>query len=122
MIKQLTESIADVAELVGIDLAADLVRHFGGTRVYVPKVARDHQDLVQKLGREQADLLVSEFAEQELDVPMHLYDEARARRALIHKLCRKRWTKASIARAAGCTERYVYHVLGQEGGNDPALF
>lgn len=122
MNKQITDSIADVAELLGIDLAAALVQHFGGSRVYVPKVARDHQDLVIKLGRSQADLLVSEFSQQELDVPKNLYNEALARRELIHELFRKRWSKANIARAAGCTERYVYLVLGQPNTNQPSLF
>lgn len=121
--KPLTEAIRDVAEELGVELAADLVRHFGGTRVYVPKVLKPHHDIVKKLGQDKAAALVSAYGGSELDVPMHLYNEAVARRKQIFDLRRRGMSVSSIALDVRCTERQVYAILGQEkDGNAPRLF
>jgi len=112
--KQLTDSIRDVSELCGVQLAAALVKHFGGTRLYCPANLKDHHAVVKKLGHDQAKLLVSTFGGMELDVPMHLFNEQTARRKLVIKLRGKSMTIAYIARTAKCTERRVHQILGNE--------
>ncbi len=112
--KQLTDSIRDVAEALGLPLAQALVDHFGGTRLYVPARLKDHHAVIKKLGQDQAKELASEFGGMEIDVPMHLFNEAKARRKLVIKLHGTKHTIASIARAARCTERQVYDILGTE--------
>lgn len=111
VIRPLTGSIRDIAETIGVDIAAALVAHFGGTRLYVPAAPKPHHGIVKHLAPEQVARLVSTYGGQEIDVPMHLHDEAKARRGLIVKLRRERLSVRAIARQAKCTERHVWQVL-----------
>ncbi|MAO56704.1 MAG: hypothetical protein CMM61_13550 [Rhodospirillaceae bacterium] len=112
--KELTESIRDVAETLGIDIAAALVSKFGGLRLYVPRRAEDHRDVVKLLGMESAKRLVKYYGGIELDIPMHLYNEEKARRQLVITLRGKSFTISQIARRAKCTERRVWQILEED--------
>lgn len=111
--KLLTESIRDIAETVGVEIAAALVEHFGGTRLYIPAKPKPHQAIVQKLEAEHLETLVSAYSGQEIDVPMHLFNEALARRRLVKSLRKKNRSINAIALEARCTERQVYAILAE---------
>ena len=112
--KELTKSIRDVADTLGVDVAEALVKKFPGNRVYVPRRLKKHHEVVKRLGRETAERLASVYAGIEIDVPMHLYNEEKARRLLVITLRGKRYTISQIAREAKCTERRVSQILAEE--------
>lgn len=118
----LTEQIRDLAETVGVEIAAELVKHFGGTRMYVPANPKPHHGLVKLLAPEHVAALVSTYPGTEIEVPMHLFDEAKARRILVMELRGKGYTQSQIARRAKCTDRQVRHILAADKKSTPTLF
>ncbi|WP_142850972.1 helix-turn-helix domain-containing protein [Telmatospirillum sp. J64-1] len=102
----LPQAYIDLTEHTSVDVANAVVKHFGGTRIYVPAgLTEGHPLLV--LGREMALQLIAHYAGNSIDVPAL---RSQGRRALVADLLQRGWSKARIARAAGITEQRVYQI------------
>lgn len=86
--------------ILGEDGLAILAQALGGTRVYVSWNMRDDNEVVQALGRDQADKLSRALAPATIRVPL-----ARKERAIYYR--RQGLSDAKIARKLGITENAV---------------
>jgi hypothetical protein len=60
-----------VANAGGIEAAKSLVKHFGGRRLFVPKLPmRDNHEIVIALGRRAANVLQAEYGGEHIVAPM----------------------------------------------------
>lgn len=60
-----------IAHAAGVDAAKNLVRHFAGRRLYVPRQRMpDNHEIVVGIGRAGAEALRDEFGGEEIIVPM----------------------------------------------------
>ena len=109
-VEDVAESLQHIAEKFGIDVARELVRHFGGTKVYVPKVLPEGHALYA-LGEDLAQQLCGEFGGAFMVVPKDAVSNP-AKHRLAHAMDKSGTMKvAEIARALNLTERAVYKLL-----------
>ena len=59
----------DLIEMLGINTAARIIRHFGGERIYIPKYGVCPQHRLLVLGKERVARLVAAFGAETLEVP-----------------------------------------------------
>lgn len=100
--------LAAVAEACGMDVAEGLVAHHGGERLYVPKKLHDGHELIATLGLDRAGRLVKHCAGDKINVPVRLTAPAPADEILEMA---GRMSVRKVARAARCSEDWVYRVL-----------
>ena len=113
------EAMSELAAVLGEPLALALCRHFGGTRLYVPRQIGEHHPICAALGREGADRLADYAGGGELTVPKQA-----ARRAQVFALhSQGALTMARIALETGYSERHVYRLTSDlRSGSQPSLF
>lgn len=109
-LKAITKELREVAKLCGVPTAAALVREFGGTRLWVPKVWRGDHPL-NDIGEEEARRLFAFFGSSEVSIPRTLLSP-QGRRDMIRRLHGKGLRQREIARALGCSQRVVRDELG----------
>lgn len=101
----LHETLVPVAEVIGLDGAADMVRLLGGMRVHVSKTYGAGHPLAP-LGEERARRMIEGFAGEVLTIPVSLVsNEARARK--VRQLSAEGCTVNEIVRRVGCGYRFV---------------
>ena len=113
------DAMSELVDVIGVDAARRLARVFGGTGLYLPRVAGDHHPIVVSIGREAADRLVAWGAGSTLAVPKQA-----ERRERVSQLRRQgALTIAQIARETDFSERHVYRLLHDQAADDqPGLF
>lgn len=84
-----------------------LCQELGGTRIYVSHEFRDDHEVVQTVGRAQADKLSRAMAPATIRVPL-----ARRERALFYRA--QGMSNGKIARLLGITENGVEKLFGRE--------
>lgn len=104
-----TEAEREIVLCIGDDATALLMKHFGGTRRYVPATIPDDHPICLALGRHHADKLAKWIGGSSIDVPKvskhALYDRVvQARRD-------GKLTTAQIAVLNNLSERQVYRIL-----------
>ncbi|QCI65648.1 hypothetical protein [Phreatobacter stygius] len=104
-VEDFTEALQPIAAEVGVDAARALVTHFGGTRLYVPKIWRDSLDL-NVIGVDAAKDLCRLFGPEKIDIPKVAYSAASLQRLTL-RLRGKGLSNAEIARAVGLSWRTV---------------
>ena len=93
--------------LCGDEIAAALIRDFGGQRLYFPKVVGDDHPLAKSLGRENAQKIAEEcWGVSGLYIPLG-FGERDNRRALVAVLLADGKTVPEIARRAKRSERTI---------------
>ena len=97
-VNDFADGLQPLASELGVEAVVALVRHFGGTRLYVPQTLRDDSPLMV-LGEEQALALCRMFGPERLDIPRSPY----RREALV------RWVKE--LRSAGETNNAIARKL-----------
>ena len=108
--------IDDVVELVSQRVAVRLVETFPGTVLYIPKkITADHE--LCAIGEAEAKTLSRELGGSHIGVPMSIISNEK-RRLLIYKLASENISRREIALRAGCTERRVYQILGENRRQD----
>ena len=105
------DALALIAEAIGDQAALALATHFGGVRLYVPRVIGDSHAICVALGREHADRLAQWAGGGAIDVPKQA--ARRARVANLHS--RGALTIRQIALETGYSERHVYRLLSDDG-------
>lgn len=114
--------LREVADLCGDAVAVNLVRHYAGQRLLVPKKLTNEHHLVQSLGTAQANALVQGYCGERISVPRTLASGAAGRKELVLRSARQNVPVRQIAAQAECTEVRVYQILAEERartGRDP---
>ncbi|MFG1409492.1 hypothetical protein V5G24_00130 [Xanthobacter sp. VTT E-85241] len=106
----IAKEVKEVAKLCGVPTADALVREFGGTRLWVPKIWRPDHDL-NDIGEELARALFEYFGSSELSIPRTLFT-ARGRRDMIRRLNEAGHRQRDIARMLRCSQRVVRDEIG----------
>lgn len=99
------KTLREVADLCGMDCACELVRVFGGVRLWVPMhLSAGH--ILNRLGESHAIALVRAFGHSSLDVPRQLLTAA-GRALVIDRLTRDGLSQGEIAILVGLSQRSV---------------
>ena len=107
--------INELVKATSVSFVQKLVDKFGGQRIYVPvKMPHTKHPLSKALSKEELNLLIENFKNEYIDIPMSLTKEAPLRRRKILELKNKKWDNMSIATSTGCCWRWVYKVLANE--------
>ncbi len=96
--------------VLGPDAAEKLVAAYGGIRIYIPVRAAPEGAFATLIGHAAAEALSRHYGGERFDVPI----AKRAPRVLRGEICRLRHEGmhvTAIARALGCTRRYVFRIL-----------
>ncbi|AFL76207.1 Mor transcription activator family protein [Thiocystis violascens] len=120
----LPRDLREIADLIGLPGALDLVDTWGGVRLYLPLAHHlpDHHALVARLGRDAAERLCERFGGADLAIPRALAALRAARDRLI---CHEH-AHGSPARALALryrlSERRVWEILAGADARDAAAF
>ncbi|MBF0192097.1 MAG: hypothetical protein HQL99_13300 [Magnetococcales bacterium] len=109
----LPESLQEVAGVIGVDGAFDLVQEYGGTRIFVPRKMREHHKLVASLGMERARRLAHHFGGETLSVVRNAELLRRTRNRQIVESYNTGVGVRQLARDHALTERQIYSILGK---------
>lgn len=106
-------SLSEIKEVIGLDATINLVRAFGGTRIYVPAKMGPGHKLIAALGEEASTALSKRFKGEEIAVPR----AAKALKAVRDReMCILYDTGTSVpnlAKKFQLTERQVYTILSK---------
>lgn len=111
----LHQSVAEIAEACGEDVACLLVERFAGQRLYVPQdITADHE-IARTIGVDAAARLAEHFGGERVAVPKALGpgDGGGARDQVLRLACAGKKVR-EIAAAARLTEVRVYQILAAE--------
>ena len=115
-VKELPESLQDVAETIGLGIALKLVAHFGGTELSFPKKPSDDHPVVLALGKEDGSTVCKYFTGQLFYVP-HLRPRKSARRDVL-ALQGEGKGRSEIARTLGISQRHVRRMANKPEPKD----
>lgn len=107
----LPESVRELADTIGLEAARRLVEAYGGSAIYVPRQVTP--ELEGLIGHDAAQALVDNYysGSDRLNLPRCLA----AIRAVEHRRIVAAFnsgaTAGELARAHGCTERWIYRIL-----------
>lgn len=99
--------LRDIADLVGLSSTLDVVRAYGGTRLYIPKKFMPDHPLVKVAGHEAAAKIVEIYGGEHLDLPRGAVAIQAARHEQIRAERASGMTHAKLAVKFGLTERQV---------------
>lgn len=96
----------EVAAVIGSGPAAKLCDRFGGTSLYVPRVASNNHEITLVIGAELAEAFCRRFAGENLLLPKAYHRKQRA----IALLKEGKLSIKAIALATDYTERHVHNI------------
>ncbi|PAL25498.1 hypothetical protein [Sphingopyxis sp. GW247-27LB] len=96
----------EVAAVIGSGPATKLCDRFGGTILYVPRVAANNHEIAVVIGAELAQLLCDRFAGSDLLLPKAYH----RRQRVIELLKEGKLSIRAIALATDYTERHVHNI------------
>lgn len=109
--EDLPETLAQIAEVIGVAATMKLVDALGGTEIYVPRNPSSKHALSRVLRATDAELLAAEFSGQRLHIP-RLAGRALASRDAAIRLDRQSgMTTIQLALKYGISERQVRRSL-----------
>lgn len=118
----LPQSLAEVADVIGIAATLQLVEGWGGLRLYVPEAEHlsDEHPLVRWLGGERARQLCQVYAREKIDVA-RCTQAARAARdeAIYREHIEQGFSARSLAIQYGLTERQIWFILARHRDTEP---
>ncbi len=126
----LPSSLAELADVIGLDATLKLADEWGGTRRYFPAHAPDGHWLVECIGREAADKLCAHLCVGlnndmglEISLPLGPKGSFNAIRRRLRAALEQGMTAAEAARYAGMTERSAYNhrVRMKQQSNSPQM-
>jgi hypothetical protein len=100
--------LSEMIEIIGEEAALQLIRAFGGTRLYVPHSPEPNDMLASAIGLAAAIKLARVYGGDRLDVP-----NPPPRRLRIVQLREAGMSVDAIAREVRCTRRRVFQVLAE---------
>jgi hypothetical protein len=104
-VEDFVEGLQPLAAELGAQATVEIVRIFGGARLYVPQRWRPDLDL-NLIGVEAAQALCATFGPERIDIPRHPYT-AQAMRRRLDSLRATGMTNGAAARALGVSWRTV---------------
>lgn len=104
---------AAITELLGADVAAKLIRRYGGCRFSVPRVPRDEHPLAELLGAEAAAKLIRRYGGCLIAVPKGTHSRDFRDRA-IRSSYRAGQSAAVLAREWQISERQVWRIVARK--------
>jgi hypothetical protein len=107
----MSDTLAAVAEVIGMPAAQALVCVFGGGAVYVPQHPAADSPLVRLLGELQAGRLAAVYGGGTLDLPQPPIAAARA--AWVKELRRDGYTIREISARVHVGERRIFQLLAE---------
>lgn len=114
----LPPQLREIAELIGLAAATELVSAYGGTRLYIPSQPGPDHVFVRTFGAAAADRLARARGGTYIDVPRCVASVRAARdRAIVHDGMAGA-TQRELARRYGMTERNV-RLIWRAAGLDP---
>jgi hypothetical protein len=115
-IEDLPGTLREMAALIGLVPTLVLVRHYGGTRVYVPREIGPEHPLARLIGFEAAHRLAQHYGGlmQHFDVPRALDAMIQVRNREIRRKASMGMSHRLLALEYRMTERHVRNILGEE--------
>lgn len=98
------ESIMDEARFVAF------LRHFGGLRIYIPKMIKADHPIAEVVGLDTATLLSDLYQGESVDLPTLDRHDRRLKRRKILELSKQNKSFNQIALECGCSRRYAVQV------------
>lgn len=103
-LQDMPASLAEIADLFGVEAAVALVEHFGGTEVKFPaRPTEDHPVLIA-LGEDLGRALCAYFGGELIYIP---HGKRSSTRADVSRLEAAGYDRATIARRLGISQRHV---------------
>lgn len=112
-----SDALALIASAIGEEAAHLLAKHFGGTRLSIPRTIDAEHRIAIAIGAAHAARLAEFYGGSSLDVPKRAHRQARVRE--LHRA--GTLTIAAIALETGYSERQVYRLLSAGIENRPAI-
>ncbi|MBF0184292.1 MAG: hypothetical protein HQM06_07875 [Magnetococcales bacterium] len=109
--EDLTPSMRDVADIIGLPDAQKIVRQYHGTRIFVPRTATTQHHLANLLGMAQARLLSEHFGGDTLTVPRLANLLRHQRNREIVRRYDQGEAVRGLAREYQLTDRQIYAIL-----------
>lgn len=112
-----SKSLFKIQKDLGHSVAVDLLVHFGGTMIYIPKQIKLmrptglHSKLLERLGAEVTRLLIDKYPGKLLDVPKAAVVLREARNREIIRRYGTGICVADLAQNFELTERHIYTIL-----------
>lgn len=100
-----TEGLQPIAAVLGVETVRDIVRHFGGTRLYIPRNWREGLPL-DVLGEERARRLCERFGPERIEIPLVPWTHSAILR-FVTAMDRAGRTSGEIARELGVSYKRV---------------
>lgn len=104
--KDLLDGLQPLASELGVDVVLQLVKHFGGVRLYVPVTWRDDLAFNAILGEEMARRLCTLFGPEQIDIPFAPWTSAAIVR-FVAELDRQGRSVSEIALTLGVSYKRV---------------
>lgn len=113
-LQDMPASLAEVADLFGIEAVVALVDHYGGTEIKFPaRPPADDHPILKALGDDLGRALCAYYAGGQVYIP---HGKRSSTRAEVARLEAAGYDRASIARRLGISQRHV-----RRSANTPAL-
>jgi hypothetical protein len=106
-----SQTLYELAAVVGWPGAKAMCAWWGGQRLYVPKQAPRDGPLVELLGEVLATRISDRFGGDYLELPMP--DVAAARRTEVRRMVAASYSTSEISRALGITQRRVKQIFAE---------
>lgn len=119
-VKNLPESLQDLADTLGVGIALKLIAHFGGTERKFPKFPADDHPIIVALGKDDGKAVCDYLGGDFIYIP-----HGRPRRSVrsdVLELVRQGKSRSEIARMLGISQRWVREVANENPPEEPDLF
>ena len=110
---QLPESLTEVVEVIGLASTIELIKSYGGTRVFIPKNMKTQHKLANLLGLEQARRLSHYFGGESLSIARAASSIRSERNKTIVRRYDAGEGVGSLAIEFQLTERQIYTILSK---------
>lgn len=107
----LPKSLQEIIEILGENIAMELVKHLGGRHLYVPNAVSDDHDIAKAIGLEQATKFCQHFRGSALSIPKCKTYFNRKRNQEMIELHRKGEKIPSLVATFGLTTRQIRTIL-----------
>lgn len=115
------DGLQPIAAELGAPATLEIVRFYGGARLYVPRRWTQSLDLNEALGNEAAATLCARFGPERIDIPIQPFTVKALARFVDRLREEEGLTNGQIARTLGVSWRTVTRLTGGERSHAPRL-
>jgi len=110
--------LQELVRACGLRATMELVRHYGGVRIYVPERLDSSHPIVRVMGQRGARALSHIYARETISVPLATSALRETRRRRIRAEYGRK-SAAQLAREHGLTERSIWRIVADGDTVDP---